>query len=156
MSERSGEPNFRLPAPLFYGPVGTGGADLTVPIYSRPIFVDKGGVLDQALQLENQKQLLKRYYQGRQMESPNGGHLIRLGVLPDEDGGAVAIFECSVSSLRYELPIPKATRTERQKVKEALESGRDPSCPRHGSGHALVRSGKDLVCKACGVAYGKA
>lgn len=155
MFERSGEPIRRLPAPLFCTLPATGSARRTLPIYSRPIFVGKGGLLGQALQLEDQKQLRKRYYQGQQMESPNGGNLIRLGVLPNDEGGAVVIFECSVSSLRYELPIPKATRTERRKVKEVLESGRDPDCPRHGQGHALVRAGKDLVCKACGVAYGK-
>ncbi|MEX2466120.1 MAG: hypothetical protein WD995_04375 [Gemmatimonadota bacterium] len=111
--------------------------------------------MSQVLQLDNQKQLLKQYYQGQQMESPNGGFLMLLGVRPVEEGGAIAIFECSASSLRYELPIPKATRTERRKVKDALDAGKDPDCPRHGEGHRLVRAGKDLVCTACGVAYGK-
>lgn len=109
--------------------------------------------MGQVLQLDNQKQLLKRYYLGQQMESPNGGFLMVLGVRPTEGGGAVAIFECSASSLRYELPVPKATRAERAKVKEAMAAGVDPVCPRHGT--ALVRAGKDLVCPACGVPYGK-
>lgn len=111
--------------------------------------------MSQVLQLDNQKQLLKQYYLGQQMESPNGGFLMLLGVRPVEGGGAVAIFECSASSLRYELPIPKATRTERRKVKEVVDAGGDPNCPRHGDGQGLVRAGKDLVCTACGVAYAK-
>ena len=111
--------------------------------------------MGQVLQLESEKQLLKQYYLGQQMASPNGGFLMFLGVRPVEAGGAKAIFECSASSLRYELGIPKATRTERSKVKEAMEAGRDPDCPRHGAGHGLLRAGKDLVCGACGVAYGK-
>lgn len=107
------------------------------------------------LPLDNHKQLLKQYYLGQQMASPNGGFLMLLGVRPADDGRALAIFECSASSLRYELPIPKATRTERRKVKEAMEAGEEPDCPRHGLGHGLVRAGKDLVCMSCGVAYAK-
>jgi hypothetical protein len=111
--------------------------------------------LAQGLPLDNEKQLLKRYYQGQQMESPNGGFLMPLGIRSTEDGDALAIFECSVSSLRYQLTIPKATRAERRKVKDALEAGDEPDCPRHGFGYRLVRAGKDLVCTACGVAYAK-
>lgn len=109
----------------------------------------------QVLQLDNHKRLLKQYYAGQQMESPTGGFLMLLGVRPASDGSAVAIFECSASSLRYELPIPKATRTERKKVKDQLEAVHDAECPRHGPGHELVRAGQDMVCNACGVAYAK-
>ncbi|MDA0327508.1 MAG: hypothetical protein O2958_00645 [Gemmatimonadetes bacterium] len=99
---------------------------------------------------------MKRYYAGQQMESPNGGYLMLLGVRSGADGGSVGIFECSVSSLRYEIAIPKATRAERKKVKEAVDEGEEPECPRHGYTHRLVRAGKDLVCGSCGIAYGKA
>ena len=109
-----------------------------------------------AMRLDDEKQLLKQYYMGQRMESPNGGFLMLLGVRSLEDGSAVALFECSVSSLRYEMPISKGTRTERKKVKDALDAGEDPDCPRHGFGFKLVRAGKDLVCTRCGVAYGKA
>jgi hypothetical protein len=112
--------------------------------------------LGDALKLDNQKQLLKAYYAGKRLESPNGGYLMLLGIRAVEGGGAVALFECSASSLRYEAEIPKATRTERKKVREIMEAGDDPDCPRHGEGHRLVRAGKDLVCKACGIAYAKA
>lgn len=108
-----------------------------------------------ALQLENEKHLLKQYYEGAQMESPNGGFLLLLGIRPGEDGHAIALFECSASSLRYEIKIPKGTRTERKRVKEMLDAGRDPDCPRHGQGFRLVRAGKNLVCNKCGVAYGR-
>ena len=109
-----------------------------------------------ALQLDNEKQLLKLYYAGAQIESPNGGFLIVLGIHPNEDGGAAGLLECSVSSLRYRFTIPKATRTERKKVKDVLDAGDDPDCPRHGPGTRLVRAGKKVVCNACGVAYGRA
>jgi len=111
--------------------------------------------LGEALQLDTDKQLLRQYYAGQQIPSPNGGFLMLLGVRAI-DGGAVAIFECSVSSLRYEALIPKATRAERKKVKEELDAGRDPDCPRHGFGTRLVRAGRDLVCRSCGIAYAKA
>jgi hypothetical protein len=111
--------------------------------------------LADVVQLENEKQLLKHYYAGQQIPSPNGGFLMLLGVRPQPDGSARAIFECNVSSLRYDVTIPKATRTERKKVKEVLDEGGDPDCPRHGDGERLVRAGKDLVCRACGVPYAK-
>lgn len=109
-----------------------------------------------ALQVDNEKQMLSRYYAGQQIESPNGGFLMLLGVRAGDDGSAVGIFECSASSLRYEVTIPKATRTERKKVKEVLDAGDDPDCPRHGAGVRLVRAGKNLVCGSCGVAYARA
>lgn len=108
-----------------------------------------------ALQLDNDKQLLQQYYGGQQVASPNGGFLMLLGIRGNEDGSARAIFECNVSSLRYEVAIPKATRTERKKVRDVLKEGGDPHCPRHGPGSRLVRAGKDLVCTACGVAYAR-
>ena len=116
----------------------------------------RGGILDDSLLLDNEKQLLKLYYAGARMESPNGGYLMLLGVRPAEGGSAVGIFECSASSLRYEMEIPKATRTERKKVKDVLDSGEDPDCPRHGPGTRLVRAGRDLVCMSCGIAYARA
>lgn len=109
-----------------------------------------------ALPVDNEKQLLKSYYAGQRIVSPNGGFLMLLGVRALEGGVAIAIFECSASSLRYEIEIPKATRTERKKVRDALDEGDDPDCPRHGAGSRLVRAGKDLVCPACGVAYARA
>ncbi len=108
------------------------------------------------LRLDNEKQLLKHYYAGQRMESPMGGYLMLLGLRHGEDGDSIGIFECSASSLRYEMVIPKATRTERKKVKDALDDGEDPDCPRHGHGTRLVRAGRDLVCMSCGVAYAKA
>ncbi len=108
------------------------------------------------LQLDNEKQLLKQFYAGHQIASPNGGFLMLLGVRRADDGSATAIFECSVSSLRYEAKVPKATRTERKAGKEMLYAGEDPGCPRHGPEIRLVRAGKDLICASCGVAYAKA
>ena len=115
-----------------------------------------GGALVDALQPENEKLLLKAYYAGQRIESPNGGFLMLLGVRALEGGVAIAIFECSASSLRYGVEIPKATRAERKKVRDALDEGEDPDCPRHGAQMRLVRAGRDLVCTACGVAYARA
>ena len=109
----------------------------------------------EALRMEKAKQLLKKYYAGQRMESPNGGFLILLGIRPQQGGTAVGVFECSASSLRYEIVIPKATRTERKKVREALQQGGDPGCPRQGPEFRLVRAGKNLVCSHCGVAYAR-
>ena len=109
-----------------------------------------------ALQLDNEKDVLKAYYAGQRIESPMGGYLMLLGVRALEGGTALAIFECSASSLRYRVEIPKATRTERKKVREVIDAGDDPDCPRHGQGERLMRAGKDLVCTACGIAYARA
>ena len=109
----------------------------------------------EALQIEKAKQLLKQYYTGQRMESPNGGFLILLGIRPQEGGAAVGVFECSASSLRYEIVITKATRTERKKVRDVLQQGGEPGCPRHGPEFRLVRAGKNLVCSRCGVAYAR-
>ena len=109
-----------------------------------------------ALPLGDEKQLLIGYYAGQRLESPNDGFLILLAVTPQDDGKAVALFECSASSLRYQLVIPRATRTERKNVRDVLGAGEDPDCPRHGSGQRLVRMGKDLVCNMCGVAFARA
>ena len=108
-----------------------------------------------ALRMEKGKQLLKHYYAGQRMESPNGGFLILLGIRPQESGKAVGVFECSASSLRYEIVIPKATRTERKKVRDVLQQDGDPDCPRHGPDFRLARAGKNLVCSRCGVAYAR-
>ena len=107
------------------------------------------------LRMDNEKLLLKQYYAGQQIESPNGGFLMLLGSRPSEDG-AIAIFECSATSMRYQVLIPKATRTERKKVKAIVDAGDDPDCPRHGPSARLARAGNDLVCSACGIPYGRA
>jgi len=112
--------------------------------------------LTDALRLDNEKQLLSRYYAGQRMDSPNGGFLMLLGVRQADGGVALGIFECSASSLRYEVVIPKATRVERKRVRDVLDAGDDPDCPRHGVGNRLVRVGRDLVCTACGIAYARA
>ena len=109
----------------------------------------------EALRMKKAKQLLKQYYAGQRIESPNGGFLILLGIRPQQGGTAVGVFECSASSLRYEIVIPKATRTERKKVRDVLQQGDPPGCPRHGPDFRLVRAGKNLVCSRCGVAYAR-
>ena len=109
----------------------------------------------ETLPLSDPKKLLKRYYAGLQIPSPQSGFLELLRVRTDSDRSATAIFECNTSSLRYSLAIPAATRTEKKKVKDQQEEGADPTCPRHGPGTRLSRVGPDLVCPACGVGYGK-
>ena len=109
----------------------------------------------EGLQVPKPKQTLAAYYAGSRMPSPLGGVLQVLGVRPLADGSARLILECDSSSLRYEVPIKKATRTEKTRVKEALQANTDPTCPRHGDRHRLKRIGPRLVCPDCGIAYGK-
>lgn len=111
--------------------------------------------MSNALQVDKPKELLKLYYAGQQIPSPNDGFLMLLGVRAQEDGSALALFECSVSSLRYQVVIPKATRTERKKVKDILDTDADSDCPRCGVGYRLVRSGKNFACLRCGVPFAK-
>lgn len=108
-----------------------------------------------AIPLKQQKELRKRYYRGAQLRSPVGGSLepIRVRYGGADDG--VVFFDCLASSLRFSLTIPRATRTERRKVREMLDEGEDPVCPRHGKGTLLIRNDRDLVCPRCGVRYAR-
>ena len=101
------------------------------------------------------KKLLQRYYSGERLASPMGGQLDFLGVREGGDGSGRVLLECNASSLRFVLVIPKATRTEKSKVKKMLEAGEEPHCPRHGPRQLLAKSGKELVCQLCAVSYGK-
>jgi hypothetical protein len=102
------------------------------------------------------KDYLKRYYTNQYLESPMGGVLHELRVRPESDGSGTVLFECSASSLRYELRIPKATRRDKEKVRDEQGEGRDPICPRHEDPvEKLLRNGDYLVCPRCGVRYGK-
>jgi hypothetical protein len=105
--------------------------------------------------LPKEKKILRRYYSGTRLRSPMGGHLEVLGVREGEGHTGRVLLECSSSSLRYVLMIPKATRSERAAVKEAMEAGDDLFCPRHGSLQRLSKSGKNWICPKCGVAFAK-
>ena len=89
------------------------------------------------------------------MLSPMDGFLAPLRVRSNDDGSGTVVFECSASSLRFELAIPSATRGEKKKVKKVQEEGEDPNCPRHDPPQHLNRVGPYLVCPLCGVRYGK-
>jgi len=105
--------------------------------------------------LPRSKKTLEIYYAGKRLESPLGGFLDVLGNRGWKDGKGRVLFECNTSSLRFVLVIPKATKTEKAAVKEALEAGDDLFCPRHGADQRLSKSGKDWICPLCGVSYGK-
>jgi len=107
------------------------------------------------IRLPRSKKTLERYYAGRRLDSPMGGQLEVLGVREGKNGTGRILLECNTSSLRYVLLIPKATKAEKDRVKEVLAAGEDPSCPRHGPDQILSKSGKNLVCALCGVPYGK-
>ena len=105
--------------------------------------------------LPREKKTLLRYYKGERLRSPMGGHLDVMGIREGSDGHGRVMLECNTSSLRYLLEIPKATRTEKARIKEAVDAGDDPTCPRHGPYQRLGRSGKNWVCPLCGVSYGR-
>jgi hypothetical protein len=105
--------------------------------------------------LARDKKLLRRYYAGERLRSPLGGYLDVLGIREAEGGEGRVLLECNTSSLRFVLMVPKAARTELAKVKEVLEAGEDPTCPRHGPYQRLSRSGRQWICPLCGVAFGK-
>lgn len=109
---------------------------------------------DEPLSLPNEKDVLRLYYEGAQLPSPVGGFLELIHVQPQEDGSGYVLFECLASSLRYRMPIKKATRTERKKVSAMIEAGLEPDCPRHVE-RRLKRVGRHLICPACGVRYAR-
>jgi len=110
---------------------------------------------DQRLILADEDGLLSIYYEGGRLPSPSGGFLMVLGVQPEAEGVGSVFLECTSSSLRYRMSVPKATRAERKKVRDLIDEGRDPECPRH-QGQLLVRIRHDLACSRCGVRYAKA
>jgi hypothetical protein len=114
-----------------------------------------GAMNDQSLTLPDEGALLSLYYDGARLPSPSGGFLIVLGVQAEDDGTGSVLLECMSSSLRYEVTVPKGTRSERKKVRDKMASGADPKCPRH-QGQLLARIRHDLACLKCGVRYAKA
>ena len=110
---------------------------------------------EQRLTLSDEESLLRLYYDGGRLPSPSGGFLMVLGVQPKDEGSGSILLECTASSLRYQMSVPKATRSERKKVRAMIDEGIDPKCPRH-EGQLLVRIRHDLACASCGVRYAKA
>jgi hypothetical protein len=110
---------------------------------------------DTPFSLSDEKSLLVLYYEGNRLPSPTGGFLMVLRVQPEADGSGSILLECSTSSLRYRLNVNKATRTERTKVREMIEEGREPKCPRHVE-QLLIRVKDDFLCPLCGVRFAKA
>ena len=110
---------------------------------------------EQRLTLSDEESLLRLYYDGGRLPSPSGGFLMVLGVQPKDEGSGSILLECTSSSLRYQMNVPKATRSERKKVRAMIDEGGDPKCPRH-QGQFLVRIRHDLACASCGVRYAKA
>jgi hypothetical protein len=121
----------------------------------RPSTQQSPGSPGNPIPLPSNKKLLQSYYAGKRLPSPMGGQLDVLGVREGERGAGRVLLECNVSSLRFALAIPRATRTERAKVKEAMDSGDELTCPRHGGYQRLAKSGKNWICPLCGVSYGK-
>ncbi len=110
---------------------------------------------DERLTLPDQDSLLRLYYEGGRLPSQSGGFLMVLGVRHEDEGSGSILLECTTSSLRYQMSVPKATRSERKKVRAMIDEGSDPKCPRH-QGQFLVRIRHDLACANCGVRYAKA
>mgnify|MGYP004236405905 FL=1 len=112
-------------------------------------------VSDAAMGLSNSLDLLRLYYEGGRLPSPPGGFFMVLRVQTEDDGSGSVLLECAASSLRYRLKVPKATRTERKRIRDAMGEGAEPKCPRHVD-QFLVRMRNDLLCPKCGVKYAKA
>ena len=110
---------------------------------------------DQRLAVPDEDSILRLYYDGGRLPSPSGGFLMVLGVRLEDEGSGSILLECTTSSLRYRMSVPKATRSERKKVRAMIDEGSDPKCPRH-QGQFLVRIRHDLACANCGVRYAKA
>ena len=109
----------------------------------------------QRLTLPDEDGLLCIYYDGGRLPSPSGGLLMVLGVHPELEGSGSVLLECTTSSLQYRMSVPKATRAERKKVRDLIDEGGDPKCPRH-EGQRLTRIRHDFACPKCGVRYAKA
>ena len=123
---------------------------MTSPLNDRGVTAES-----ERLILPDEDSLLRLYYDGGRLPSPSGGFLMVLGVRPEDEGSGSILLECTASSLRYRMRVPKATRSERKKVRAMIDEGSDPKCPRHQD-QLLVRKRNDLACPSCGVLYAKA
>ena len=112
--------------------------------------------IDGAFVLDADAKTLKSYYSGSRLASPMGGFLEPIGVRATQDGGGLALFECTTSSLRFVLAIPPASRGDKSQVKKQMDEGEDPFCPRHGPTSRLHRVGDQMTCPRCGVPFRKA
>jgi len=110
---------------------------------------------NECLTLPDEDGLLRIYYDGGRLPSPSGEFLMVLGVQPENEGSGSILLECTSSLLRYQMRVPKATRSERKKVRDMIDERIDPKCPRH-EGQLLTRTRHDLACPRCGVRYAKA
>ena len=124
---------------------------MTSPHHDQSVAEESG----QRLTLPDQDLLLSLYYDGGRLPSPSGGFLMVLGVQPEADGSGSVLLECTSSSLPYRMSVPKATRAERKKVRDLIDEGGDPKCPRH-QGQLLTRIRHDLACPSWRVRYAKA
>lgn len=93
---------------------------------------------------------------GRQVPSPMGGFLESLGTRGEPDGTSTILFECKISTLRFQLPLRRSTWRERRKVRAQADEGLEPMCPRAEFGPAMVRRGKDWYCPRCNLMFGRA
>ncbi len=124
---------------------------MTSPRNDRSVAEESG----ERLTLPDEDSLLGLYYDGGRLPSPSGGFLMVLGVQPEAEGSGSVLLECTSSSLQYRMSVPKATRAERKKVRDLIDDGGDPKCPRH-QGQRLTRIRHDFACPKCGVRYAKA
>ncbi len=124
---------------------------MTSPRNDRSVAEESG----RRLTLPDEDSLLGLYYDGGRLPSPSGGFLMVLGVQPEAEGSGSVLLECTSSSLQYRMSVPKATRAERKRVRDLIDGGDDPKCPRH-QGQLLTRIRHDLACPRCGVRYAKA
>lgn len=99
--------------------------------------------------------VLREYYGGDGMPCPVqcGERADVVRVSTNEDGSGVLWVECASCAQRESYHISPPTTSERKKVREMVESGREPSCPRHDPPVALARVGRRLICPGCGVRY---
>lgn len=92
---------------------------------------------------------------GRQVPSPMGGFLESLGTRSEPNGTSTILFECKISTLRFQLPLRRSTWRERRKVRTQADEGLDPMCPRAELGPALERRGRDWYCPRCNLMLGR-
>ena len=83
---------------------------MTSPLNDRGVTAES-----ERLILPDEDSLLRLYYDGGRLPSPSGGFLMVLGVRPEDEGSGSILLECTASSLRYRMRVPKATRSERKR-----------------------------------------
>jgi hypothetical protein len=125
-----------------------GDEDTDLPVAPRPPAPRDSMSLE-----EIRADVLARYLRGETPPCPVGcGGMAQVVRVSTTESGAGEIWlECLSCAQRERFESPAPTAREREAVFATLDTGNEPSCPRHERWVPFRRRGRDMVCPECGI-----